>query len=99
MTATLMLFPRVCYVLTILPALMQLVQTRMRLLPPKTLALTACRFGLHRRRVVLCACEMLFPNCGPLPQSSHFCAMTDSNPFAAAFRRPVGEAEILGRRW
>jgi hypothetical protein len=24
----------------------------------------------------LCACEMLLPNCGPLPQISHTCAMT-----------------------
>ena len=62
---------------------MQLVHTRMRLLPPSTLALTAWRLGFQRRRVVLCAWEMLFPNCGPLPQSSHFCAMSCSNLFAA----------------
>ena len=61
--------------LTILPALMQLVQTFMRWLLPLTLALTACRLGFQRRRVVLWAWEMLLPNCGPLPQSSHFCAM------------------------
>lgn len=61
--------------LMILPALMQEVQTRMRLLPPSVLALTCWRFGFQRRRVVLWACEMLLPNCGPLPQRSHFCAM------------------------
>jgi hypothetical protein len=27
----------------------------------------------------LCACEMLLPNCGPLPQSSHTCAITHSS--------------------
>jgi hypothetical protein len=59
---------------------MQLVQTRMRLLPPSVLALTGWRFTFQRRRVVLCACEMLLPNCGPLPQRSHLCAMTCSNP-------------------
>jgi hypothetical protein len=26
----------------------------------------------------LCACEMLFPNCGPLPQTWQTCAMTYS---------------------
>src|SRR3977135_640242 len=55
---------------------MQLVQTRMRLLPPLTWALTGWRFTFQRRRVVLWACEMLLPNCGPLPQRSHFCAIT-----------------------
>ena len=74
--------------MTILPALMQLVQTRMRLLPPSTLALTAWRFGFQRRRVVLWAWEMLFPNCGPLPQSSHFCAMAASNLFRAGVFPP-----------
>src|SRR5580693_9204412 len=58
---------------------MQLVQTRMRLLPPETWALTDCRLTFQRRRVVLWACEMLLPNCGPLPQRSHFCAMTCSD--------------------
>src|SRR4029077_8577420 len=59
---------------------MQLVQTRMRLLPPLTWALTGWRFTFQRRRVVLWACEMLLPNCGPLPQRSHLCAMTCSDP-------------------
>src|SRR5580658_3243796 len=54
---------------------MQLAQTRMRLGAPFTSALTACRFTFQRRRVTLCACEMLFPNCGPLPQTSHICAI------------------------
>src|ERR1700743_387483 len=55
---------------------MQLVQTRMRRLAPSTLALTGCRFTFQRRRVVLWAWEILLPNCGPLPQSSHLAAMT-----------------------
>src|ERR1700761_761471 len=57
---------------------MQLVQTRMRLLPPPTFALTGRRFTFQRRRLMLCAWEMLLPNCGPLPQTSHTCAMTNS---------------------
>src|SRR5579875_3801841 len=64
------------YALTILPLLMQLVQTLIRLETPALMrAFTCCRFGFQRRRVTLCACEMLLPNCGPLPQSSHTCAI------------------------
>src|SRR5579863_1921859 len=54
---------------------MQLVHTRMRLGAPLTRALTACKFTFQRRLVTLCACEMLLPNCGPLPQMSHICAI------------------------
>src|SRR6202007_1667159 len=54
---------------------MQLVQTRIRLGAPFTSALTFCKFTFQRRRVTLCACEMLFPNCGPFPQMSHTCAI------------------------
>ena len=43
------------YPLAILPFLMQLVQTRMRLVAPLTRALTACRLTFQRRRVTLCA--------------------------------------------
>jgi len=66
------------YALAILPFLMQLVQTRIRLDAPFTSAFTACRFTFQRRRVTLCACEMLLPNCGPFPQISHTCAMMTS---------------------
>ena len=42
--------------LTTLPVLMQLVQTRIRLLaPPSSLAFTGRRFTFQRRRVVLLA--------------------------------------------
>jgi hypothetical protein len=61
--------------LAIFPVLMQLVQTRIRLGAPFTKALTACKFTFQRRRLTLCAWEMLLPNCGPLPQMSHTCAM------------------------
>src|SRR3974377_1060462 len=54
---------------------MQLVQTRIRFGAPFTSALTACRFTFQRRRVTLWACEMLLPNCGPFPQTSHTCAI------------------------
>src|SRR5437879_4306787 len=57
---------------------MQLVQTRIRLLPPPTFAFTGRRLTFQRRRLMLCAWEMLLPNCGPLPQTSHTCAMTNS---------------------
>src|ERR1700733_1091659 len=60
---------------------MQLVQTRIRLGAPFTSAFTACRFTFQRRRVTLCACEMLLPNCGPLPQTSHTCAMVQLQNF------------------
>ena len=43
------------YALAILPFLMQPVQTRMRLAWPLIRALTACRFTLQRRRVMLWA--------------------------------------------
>ena len=58
------------YALVILPVLMQLVQTRMRLAAPLTTALTGCKLTFQRRLVTLCACETLLPNCGPLPQIS-----------------------------
>lgn len=67
--------------LVILPLLMQLVQTRMRLEAPFTRALTAWRLTFQRRRETLCAWEMLLPNCGPLPQISHTCAMTSLQTF------------------
>src|SRR5580692_222694 len=57
---------------------MQLVQTRIRLLPPPTFALTGRRLTFQRRRLMLCAWEMLLPNCGPLPQTSHTCAISNS---------------------
>src|SRR5215467_6484550 len=60
---------------------MQLVQTRTRLATPFVTAFTVCRLGFQRRRVTLCACEILLPNCGPLPQNSHTCAMTNLQNF------------------
>ena len=65
----------IAYALAIFPLLMQLVQTRRLLLAPLTSAFTFWRFTFQRRRVTLCACEMLLPNCGPLPQTSHTCAI------------------------
>src|SRR5678816_28406 len=64
-----------CYAaLIILPDLMHRVQTFIRPLPPEgSWTRTGCRFGLNRRRVLLLACETLFPNCGPFPQTSHLC--------------------------
>ena len=62
-----------------LPALMQEVQTFMRTVPPcGRWTRMDCRLGSKRRGVRLFACETLLPNCGPLPQTSHRLAMTDS---------------------
>src|ERR1035437_6611087 len=68
---------------------MQLAQTRTRLLAPSTFAFTERRFTFQRRRVVLLAWEMLFPNCGPLPQKSHLAAMVllQSLSFARPHKR------------
>src|SRR6266852_3461696 len=57
---------------------MQAVQTRTCLVPPPTTARTRFKFGFHRRRRVLFAWLTTFPNCGPLPQSSHFIAIVVS---------------------
>ena len=55
-----------------LPPFIQRVQTFIREFPPAVCwTRIDCRFGLNRRRVLLLACETLFPNCGPLPQTSH----------------------------
>ena len=63
------------YALATFPLLMQLAQTRSLFDVPFTIALTACKFTFQRRRVMLCACEMLLPKRGPLPQISQVCAM------------------------
>ena len=49
----------------------QFVQTVIRRVRPLTFARTSCRFGIQRLRVRLCACEMLLPEIGFLPQISH----------------------------
>ena len=67
---------------------MQLVHTRMRFGAPFTSAFTACRFTFQRRRDTLCACEMLLPNCGPLPQTSHTCAMLQTPEIRWTFVPP-----------
>jgi hypothetical protein len=60
---------------TTFPLRKQEVHTRMRLVAPLILACTGRRFTFHRRLVTLWAWLILFPNCGPLPQISHTCAM------------------------
>ena len=84
---------------------MQLVQTLMRRVLLATLARTDCRLTFQRRRVLLFACETLLPNCGPLPQSSHLAAITNSSTeiFAKFFpRTPANdveeEGEVVGTR-
>jgi len=69
---------------------MQLVHTLIRFDAPLTSAFTACKFTLHRRRVTLCACEMLLPNCGPFPQISHTCAMTSLQILLVQIRFAAG---------
>jgi hypothetical protein len=65
--------------LAIFPALIQLAQTFIRLLPPVgNFTRMDCRLGLKTRGVRLFACETLLPNCGPLPQTSQrFAMITD----------------------
>src|SRR5438309_11300967 len=50
----------------------------MRLVAPLTLARIARKLTFHRRLVTLWAWLMLLPNCGPLPQISHTCAIDRS---------------------
>src|SRR4029077_6538689 len=59
-----------------LPARMHAVQTRRCLCTPATTARTRLRFGFQRRRRVLLAWLTTLPYCGPLPQRSHFSAMS-----------------------
>src|ERR1700737_1351534 len=55
---------RLAYHLVSLPDLMQVVQTRIRLVfPPGAAACTGGRFGFQLPFVTLCACEILLPNC------------------------------------
>ena len=77
------------YAFEILPLLMQLAHTRRRFGLPFTSALTACRFTFQRRFVTLCACEMLLPNCGPLPQTSHTCAISICSRLVFSFPRQL----------
>jgi hypothetical protein len=51
---------------------MQAVQTRNCFRAPLTTARTILRFGFQRRRRVLFAWLITFPNEGPLPHNSHF---------------------------
>jgi hypothetical protein len=60
----------------ILPAEMQLVQTRMRLRVPFSVTTRAgCRFGSQRRFDLLLAWLTVFPLRGPLPQTAQTAAM------------------------
>jgi hypothetical protein len=68
-----------CYALTTLPDLRQDVQTRTRLDAPFTIARTGRRFTFQRRLLTLWAWLMLFPNCGPLPHTSHTRAMVNDS--------------------
>jgi hypothetical protein len=51
-----------------LPLRIQRVHTRIRCTPPLIAARTSCRFGFHRRLVLLLAWLTLFPTEGCLPQ-------------------------------
>jgi hypothetical protein len=64
------------YAFVTLPERMHEVQTRIFLLPFAVFAFTGRKLTFQRRFVTLCACEILLPDFGPLPQISHTCAMT-----------------------
>src|SRR5689334_23624218 len=57
----------------------------MRLVALPTLARTGRKLTFQRRLVTLWAWLMLFPNCGPLPQISHTCAMTTPEKIKAGY--------------
>lgn len=67
-------FKKLNYARTILFALMHEVQTLRRLGVLFTNARTDWMFGLNRRFVRRCECEILWPKPGPLPQTSHVAA-------------------------
>jgi hypothetical protein len=64
------------YALTTLPLRMQEVQTRICLVAAPTLAWTGRRLTFQRRLLTLWAWLIVFPNCGPLPQTSQTRAIT-----------------------
>lgn len=66
--------------LTILPDLMQPVQTLTRFGEPFTKARTRWMFGFQRRFVRRCEWETLMPHDGPLPQTSQTDAISNSAP-------------------
>ena len=66
--------------LTILPDLMQPVQTLTRLGEPLTRARTRWMFGFQRRFVRRCEWDTLMPHDGPLPQTSQTDAISNSAP-------------------
>ena len=53
---------------------MQEVQTVSLVGVPLTTVRTVWTLGFQRREVRRCECEMLLPNPGPLPQTSHLAA-------------------------
>jgi len=69
------------YAFTTLPLRKQEVHTRRRLVEPPTLARTGRRLTFHRRLLTLWAWLMLFPDCGPLPQTSQTRAMSAPDKF------------------
>ena len=77
-----------------LPARMQDVQTERRFGEPFTMARTRWMFGFHRRFVRRCEWEMLMPNDGFFPHTSHTAAMT--RYLSEGFREP-GEVSITGQ--
>jgi len=79
------------YAFCTLPLFKQLAQTRTRRCDPWTIARTERRFTFQRRFVTLWAWLMLFPNCGPLPQTSHTRAILQT-PDSADFKRSRAES-------
>src|SRR5687768_16628108 len=75
---------------------MHLVQTETRLGAPSTITRIRWMFGLNRRRERLWEWEMLFPNPGVLPHTSHTEAMTAAGYFMegpSLMPRPVGKSD------
>jgi hypothetical protein len=68
---------------------MHAVHTWIRFFTPFTTARMRFRFGFQRRRRVLFAWLMAFPNCGVFPQISHFSAMVVPALESSFFAKPI----------
>src|SRR4249920_2925352 len=81
--------------LTILPLLMQPVQTYIRFGVLPTRAFTRWMFGFQRRLVRRWECDTFIPQLGPLPHTSHTAAMMVSSSTRS---NELGDA-TSGRVW
>ncbi len=77
---------------------MQDVQTLIRCAAPFTITRIRCKLMFQRRLETLWAWLILFPNRGPLPQTSHTFAIGCLSPFLNAYRSRNQAKNQAGRR-